>query len=135
MNKAAQEGLKNKILNTVFAYEEGTMTRAEWLEHHKNNGAKLNGSELMLTDKSFYNLKKTEIEYFNQLQEPYVIAEWYSANIDGHELEAESLEELNSEIIEYCRINFLDNPETDKELLEWIYNEFCIYKNGKVINL
>lgn len=126
MNTQAKEGLKNKVLNTVFAYEEGEMSRKEWLKYHKNNGTILNGSELTLKDNSFYNLNQTEIEYFKALPEAYIAPEHWSVNIYGCVLESDTKADLNKQIIAYCRSKFKDNPETDNELLDGIYEEFLV---------
>ena len=129
MNTNSQKALKEKILNTVFRYDEGEMTRKEWLEYHKQNGATLTNNEMHLKDKTYYELNKTEAEYFKSLREPELIPEFWSVNIMGEMIEADTEEELKKDIINYCRNTFTDNPETDEELLEDIYEEFTIKKH------
>lgn len=129
MNTNATKGLKEKILNRVFRYEEGEMTRKEWLEYHKQKGATLINNEMHLKDKTYYELNKTEAEYFKSLRQPELIPEFWEANIMGERIYADTEEELKKEIINYCRNTFTDNPETDEELLEGVYEEYIIKKH------
>ena len=98
---AAQEGRANKTLNMLVRYEEGIMTRKEWLQlqfkktsvvevstknridfsrtkynrmnyaeqaiYEKKCDEKVVCYNLILSDKSFYNITKFEYEYFNNL--------------------------------------------------------------------